>query len=185
MFFLKNKLFAKNLSRSRQELYKIIFLTSLFWICVDSFVIIFYLSENIRTTPSNLVDQYVPEIKVIEIKTTSALKTQQQNNDELNKLRLLKIRNIDLIVKPTTTTITTTTTLTTTTRTEPIKPTRIDILGEGTNPPDWPGENGRAVNLPESLKSEVEKQFSENQFNIYASNLIAINRTLRDIRADS
>ena len=51
-----------------------------------------------------------------------------------------------------------------------------------TNPPDWPGEGGKAVNIPVKLKKVANKRFKENQFNIVASDMIAINRSIPDSR---
>jgi polypeptide N-acetylgalactosaminyltransferase len=54
-----------------------------------------------------------------------------------------------------------------------------------TNPSDWPGEGGRAVIIPENLKEEVKRRFPENQFNIVASDLMALNRSVPDQRSSS
>jgi hypothetical protein len=62
---------------------------------------------------------------------------------------------------------------------------REDFSKETHNPPDWPGENGKPVVIPEKLKKEAEKRFTENQFNIVASDLIALNRTIPDQRSQS
>lgn len=58
-----------------------------------------------------------------------------------------------------------------------------DFADEKHNPVDWHGERGRAVVIPEELKKESEKRFTENQFNIVASDLIALNRTILDQRS--
>ena len=60
-----------------------------------------------------------------------------------------------------------------------------DFSNSPTNPPEWHGENGRAVVMPEQLKEESKERFSENQFDIVASDLIALNRTIPDQRSDS
>lgn len=52
-----------------------------------------------------------------------------------------------------------------------------------TNPPSWHGEGGRAVAIPQELQEESKKRFTENQFNILASDLIALNRSIRDQRS--
>jgi len=54
---------------------------------------------------------------------------------------------------------------------------------EGSNPSNWPGEGGRAVVIPNNLKDEAKKRFKENQFNIVASDLIALNRSINDQRS--
>ena len=60
-----------------------------------------------------------------------------------------------------------------------------DHSAEPTNPPFWPGENGRGVTIPDKLKKESEKRFKENQFNIVASDLIALNRSVPDQRSEA
>jgi polypeptide N-acetylgalactosaminyltransferase len=60
---------------------------------------------------------------------------------------------------------------------------REDNSHEPTNPPDWPGENGRAVVIPDDKKEEVKKRFKENQFNIVASDMVALNRSVPDQRS--
>ncbi|CAF4535561.1 unnamed protein product [Rotaria sp. Silwood1] len=53
----------------------------------------------------------------------------------------------------------------------------------GSNPSHWPGEGGHAVAIPSNLKDEAKKRFAENQFNIVASDLIALNRSINDQRS--
>jgi hypothetical protein len=57
-----------------------------------------------------------------------------------------------------------------------------DHSNEPTNPSSWPGENGKSVVIPDNLKAEAEKRFKENNFNIVASDLIALNRSVGDRR---
>lgn len=51
------------------------------------------------------------------------------------------------------------------------------------NPSSWPGEGGRAVVIPSNMRDEAKKRFKENQFNIVASDLIALNRSINDQRS--
>lgn len=53
----------------------------------------------------------------------------------------------------------------------------------GSNPSYWPGESGQAVRIPENLKEEAKTRFRENQFNIVASDLMALNRSINDQRS--
>lgn len=53
-------------------------------------------------------------------------------------------------------------------------------LGER-NPEDWPGENGRQFIVPED-KDTYNEYFQIHQFNILASDRIALNRSLKDSR---
>ncbi|RNA32860.1 polypeptide N-acetylgalactosaminyltransferase 13 isoform X2 [Brachionus plicatilis] len=63
--------------------------------------------------------------------------------------------------------------------------TVVDYSNEPTNPPEWPGENGRGVVIPEHLKEESKERFKENEFDIVASDLVALNRSIPDIRSES
>lgn len=45
-----------------------------------------------------------------------------------------------------------------------------------------PGEMGQGVTFPDSLQEEVRKKFKINQFNLMASDMISVNRSLRDVR---
>jgi polypeptide N-acetylgalactosaminyltransferase len=54
---------------------------------------------------------------------------------------------------------------------------------KGSNPSSWPGEGGRAVVIPTNLRDEAKKRFKENQFNIVASDLMALNRSINDQRS--
>ncbi|CAF1022393.1 unnamed protein product [Brachionus calyciflorus] len=62
---------------------------------------------------------------------------------------------------------------------------REDFSNLPTNPPEWPGENGKAVVMPEHLKEESKERFKENQFDIVASDIIALNRTIPDQRSQA
>ncbi len=53
---------------------------------------------------------------------------------------------------------------------------------ENLNPLEWPGERGKAVKIPSSMAELAKKRFIENQFNIVASELISINRSILDLR---
>lgn len=59
----------------------------------------------------------------------------------------------------------------------------IFVVIEGSNPSSWPGEGGRGVAIPSHLQDEAKKRFKENQFNIIASDLIALNRSISDQRS--
>jgi hypothetical protein len=51
--------------------------------------------------------------------------------------------------------------------------------------PTGPGEMGQAVVIPESKQDEMRAKFKINQFNLMASDLISVNRSLRDVRMDA
>ena len=45
--------------------------------------------------------------------------------------------------------------------------------------PNGPGEGGTAVKIPPELEEKKKSMFKENQFNLLASNMISVNRTLK------
>lgn len=53
-----------------------------------------------------------------------------------------------------------------------------------TNPSSWPGENGRGVSIPAEEEHLKNEKFKLNQFNLLASDRIALNRTISDVRLD-
>uniref|UniRef100_A0AC35FG09 Polypeptide N-acetylgalactosaminyltransferase n=1 Tax=Panagrolaimus sp. PS1159 TaxID=55785 RepID=A0AC35FG09_9BILA len=46
-----------------------------------------------------------------------------------------------------------------------------------------PGSNGEGVNIDPSKDAEMKEMFKQNQFNLMASNIISVNRTLPDYRS--
>ena len=46
------------------------------------------------------------------------------------------------------------------------------------------GEMGKAVNIAPELEDEMKENFKKHQFNIMASDLIALNRSLADVRLE-
>lgn len=52
-------------------------------------------------------------------------------------------------------------------------------------PPDGPGEMGKAVVIPKTQEAEMKEKFKINQFNLLASDIISVNRTLPDVRMDA
>ena len=51
--------------------------------------------------------------------------------------------------------------------------------------PDAPGEMGRPVVIGDEKQSEMKEKFKINQFNLMASDLISVNRSLSDVRMDA
>lgn len=49
---------------------------------------------------------------------------------------------------------------------------------------EGPGEMGKAVNIPKDEQEKMKELFKINQFNLMASDMIALNRSLPDVRLD-
>ncbi|XP_061579628.1 polypeptide N-acetylgalactosaminyltransferase 13 isoform X2 [Cololabis saira] len=49
---------------------------------------------------------------------------------------------------------------------------------------EGPGEMGKAVNVPKDDQEKMKEMFKINQFNLMASDMIALNRSLPDVRLD-
>ncbi|XP_013872153.1 polypeptide N-acetylgalactosaminyltransferase 13 isoform X5 [Austrofundulus limnaeus] len=49
---------------------------------------------------------------------------------------------------------------------------------------EGPGEMGKAVNIPKNDQEKMKELFKINQFNLLASDMIALNRSLPDVRLD-
>ncbi|KAI1293869.1 Polypeptide N-acetylgalactosaminyltransferase 5 [Halotydeus destructor] len=52
------------------------------------------------------------------------------------------------------------------------------------NPSSWPGERGKAAQMTHSEEAEKAEKFKLNQFNLIATDKIALNRSLPDVRLE-
>ncbi|KAI8515464.1 Polypeptide N-acetylgalactosaminyltransferase 1 [Branchiostoma belcheri] len=60
----------------------------------------------------------------------------------------------------------------------------MDTMGAKSSVPDGPGEMGKAVIIPKEKEKEKNEKFKINQFNLMACEMIALNRTLPDVRME-
>ncbi|CAD5111402.1 DgyrCDS712 [Dimorphilus gyrociliatus] len=59
------------------------------------------------------------------------------------------------------------------------------IFGFGDKAPTGPGEMGKAVHIPKAEEERMKEMFKINQFNLMASDLISVNRSLPDVRMEA
>ena len=52
------------------------------------------------------------------------------------------------------------------------------------HPKNGPGEMGKAVVIPPDLEEKKKEMFKINQFNLLASDMVSVNRSLPDVRMD-
>ncbi|XP_040913270.1 polypeptide N-acetylgalactosaminyltransferase 13 isoform X4 [Toxotes jaculatrix] len=61
---------------------------------------------------------------------------------------------------------------------------RGDVISVISRSHEGPGEMGKAVNIPKDDQEKMKELFKINQFNLMASDMIALNRSLPDVRLD-
>lgn len=182
-----NNAFA--LTRAKLNYCRIILLTSLFWVLVDAFVILYFTDCG---TPRTIIQQQpcdtggkhnqLPEglvrsEHVFGEKAADYDDELKHKNERLHNVHRQKARE----------------------KASSKEPAggqagfmnrlkqwfREDGSEQPSNPSHWPGENGRAVVIPDHLKEEAKRRFPENQFNIVASDIMALNRSVPDQRSSS
>lgn len=175
------------MSRSQMNTFRIVLLTSLFWVFIDVFLISYFNDcssycaqqaylQKLKEHPEHLGNRvdidYNDQMKQKNERLAEVHKLKEKNSKvfrEFDSGRYIKssdrndkkdfIHKIQSWFKE-------------------------DTDDMKHNPSHWPGENGRGVVMPEELKEIAETRFKENQFNIQASDLIALNRTVPDQRSD-
>ena len=181
---------AFTLNRHKFQYARVILLTSLFWVLVDVFLI-YYLTADCSVTrvrePCDPHLQFGQPAKFLGDEPDVAPKEpppKDDNEDETMRRRNQRLREIHR--RRSTQSPTATLAPKDNNFLNKLKEWfREDNSHEPTNPPDWPGENGRAVVVPDSLKDAVQQRFKENQFNIVASDLVALNRSVPDQRSSA
>lgn len=61
---------------------------------------------------------------------------------------------------------------------------RVSTTDALTRPRDGPGEGGKPVVIPKENQEKMKEMFKINQFNLMASEMIALNRSLPDVRLE-
>ncbi|KAI3387631.1 hypothetical protein SNEBB_000196 [Seison nebaliae] len=157
------------IKRIRQQYCKVIIATSLCWLILDACILLYladcstksvtYISQkenNIARLLAEDSDDFVNDSKETKRKNTDTFVVHRPNKRKA--FRFLKETSLMA------------------------KLSKWAFPDDRTNPPDWPGENGVGVTIRTDQQSEQKRRFSENQFNILASEMIALNRSIPDQR---
>lgn len=179
------------MNRQRIQTFRTVLITSLFWVLVDAFIIL-YLTD---CSSYKLANQQPCEHQPHNLNNMPKIDPDNTNYDDELKIKNNRLHNVHKQKK----------TPKTYREHDPARDIESSPKGsdranflnkikqwfkedssfEPINPSSWPGENGHAVIVPEKLKKEAEKRFKENQFNIVASDLMALNRSIPDQRSDA
>jgi hypothetical protein len=165
------------MSRGNLNTIKIVLLTSLFWVFIGAFFLNYLASDASRACICNCPE--VPRLeKQQQVNIPSIEESKLLNNLKLNenfkKFKQEKSTSHQFSSKNDRLKFM-----------DKLKMWFKEEISEVKNPSSWPGENGKGVSLPEELKAESEKRYKENQFNIVASDLIALNRSIPDQRSNA
>lgn len=179
---------AFTMNRQKFQYARVILLTSLFWVLVDVFLIYYLTADCGMIKSREPCDPHIQFGQPSKFLGDEEKDMPNRGDDDIDEDEVLRRKNARLaaIHKRKSSTPQTT-----------VKDDRKNFLNklkewfrednshEPTNPPDWPGENGRAVVIPDDRKEEVKKRFKENQFNIVASDIMALNRSVPDQRSSA
>lgn len=202
---------GRQYSRNKLNTYRLVLFTSLFWVFIDGLIILYltdsyYINNSTSYTPCNSNIKNIMNESIYKKDSIGVLG--KREDDEFHFKLLAKnisnhIKNDSPkttigIMKPAVQEVIIQTDVESNLDEQDDDSAEVEINSENeydkwfvddhsndpTNPPDWPGENGEGVAVPEALKGLSRKRFLENQFDIVASELIALNRSLTDFRSD-
>lgn len=139
-----------------RDICKIILVVSLYWIIANFFIFQYYLNINYSNLSwRNTAANELVDTEVIKVETQ--IEDWSSQNDFLND-NISNMYQLHYLKSW-----------------QPV-PLTTDIVSDG------PGEGGRPVILNDSQKIEMGKRFKEHEFNIIASEMISLNRSLLDFR---
>ncbi|XP_045477623.1 polypeptide N-acetylgalactosaminyltransferase 5 isoform X1 [Harmonia axyridis] len=139
------------LGKLRYHTYKIVLLTSIFWLLLMVVVISFYSSECIGGSCKKAAEVQIGEQNAL----IADKKIEYEDTDDIdNGVRKYKVSQLH----------------------------RWEPAPSVPNVPGRPGEMGKAVHIPSSQEALMKEKFKLNQFNLMASDIISLNRSLADIR---
>ncbi|CAF1124286.1 unnamed protein product [Adineta steineri] len=157
--------FLKRFRSWKRQYLHIIIYTSLFWIFVDVFFIMLF---------SDCTKEIILPCQSSSLSSLLANNNNTGIIEPIIPIRRRKYPNRTLYNSQTPNAIT---------KTSRIINKWWENQSGATNPPSWHGEGGRAVVIPAELQEQSKKRFIENQFNILASDLMALNRSIKDQRS--
>ncbi|KAJ1349214.1 Polypeptide N-acetylgalactosaminyltransferase 3 [Parelaphostrongylus tenuis] len=148
----------------RPGVLRAVIVTSIVWLLIDVVVLFYYLDSGrlASTTRRQSLPVRGDRLTVREI-PESFQKHEKKEVIDVPQARVLLSR------KPTL---------------DPLSQRKLDKLlsMKSFQSPEY-GENGAGVVIPTELTAEKDKRFAENQFNVMASELISVNRSLPDYRS--
>lgn len=188
------------LTKSKMNACRLIMLTSLLWVLVDAFIILFYVNDSSTSLMSSYPDCARCELKLERLERelsdqrkayaklvqTSPMRLHVDKAERIEKLKRFEYQSPESSLRKDE--------LPEIFRKDESEEAKVkeikewfkeDYSDEKLNPTNWPGENGRGVVIPSNLKKQSEKRFTENQFNVVASELIALNRNVPDQRSQA
>ncbi|XP_014204958.1 polypeptide N-acetylgalactosaminyltransferase 5 isoform X2 [Copidosoma floridanum] len=159
-------------SKMRIHTCQVILLTSLVWFLVDVAILMFYSDcingsgwncQSVKSKPMSLQLAGSDELEAVRLGSgakTEAQSPQVQPEEEKEEDKQQPERRT---YKPS--------------QLKPWRPAKIVREGR-----DRPGEMGKAVQIPEEDEPRQQELFKLNQFNLLASDMISLNRSLKDVR---
>ncbi|XP_044758630.1 polypeptide N-acetylgalactosaminyltransferase 5 [Coccinella septempunctata] len=139
------------LGKLRYHTYKIVLLTSIFWLLLMVVVVSFYSNECLGGSCKKATEEKIGEQSALN----ADKKVEYEDTDDIDSgIRKYKVSQLHRWVPA------------------PVVPSI----------PGKPGEMGKAVHIPSSQEALMKEKFKLNQFNLMASDIISLNRSLADIR---
>ncbi|XP_053214600.1 polypeptide N-acetylgalactosaminyltransferase 1-like [Panonychus citri] len=187
---------------NRWSNYRLIVLSSFIWILIGFSVLVYYMDclgdsgtnciggkqrklfDNVNNNNNNLINSN-SNYNSNNLGDSSSSNEQQQQQQQMKNLIGIQSDNSDLINFESDNSLETLIE-----HNSVLPPYKLQQLRRWkppvtiNNPSSWPGEKGKPVSIPKEEESLKNEKFKLNQFNLLASDRIALNRSLPDVRMD-